>query len=389
VHEHNCVYGEFSRDTEVGVDYRPTDFVPEADRATFQGIVREDGRVATRNMIGVVTTGENIEMLQRTLGGFMRHPNMAGVLLLGLGCEANQGSAVLDRAQLQQGDALRYLNIQDVGGSRVTMERGIEALAAMLPKANEARRQTVSASHISLALQCGGSDGYSGITANPALGAAADILVRHGGTAILAETPEVYGAEQLLTRRSVSKEVAEKLLERIRWWEEHVRVTGGSMNNNPSHGNKKGGLTTILEKSLGAVAKGGTTGLMGVYRYAEPVTERGFVFMDSPGNDPYSVTGQVASGANVVCFTTGRGSVYGCKPAPCLKLTTNTPLYERMSEDMDIDCGVLLSGQVTLQKLGQQIFRRVLEVASGSKTKSEEFGFGDNEFLPWRIGAVM
>ena len=296
---------------------------------------------------------------------------------------------MLDRAGMQQGDALRYLNIQDVGGSRVTMERGIEALTAMLPKANEARRQTVSASHISLALQCGGSDGYSGITANPALGAAADILVRHGGTAILAETPEVYGAEQLLTRRSVSKAVADKLLERIRWWEEHVRVTGGSMNNNPSHGNKQGGLTTILEKSLGAVAKGGTTGLMGVYRYAEPVTERGFVFMDSPGNDPYSVTGQVASGANVVCFTTGRGSVYGCKPAPCLKLTTNTALYERMQEDMDIDCGVLLSGQVTLQKLGQQIFRRVLEVASGSKTKSEEFGFGDNEFLPWRIGAVM
>ena len=214
----------------------------------------------------------------------------------------------------------------------------------MLPKANEARRQTVSASHISLALQCGGSDGYSGITANPALGAAADILVRHGGTAILAETPEVYGAEQLLTRRSVSKAVADKLLERIRWWEEHVRVTGGSMNNNPSHGNKQGGLTTILEKSLGAVAKGGTTGLMGVYRYAEPVTERGFVFMDSPGNDPYSVTGQVASGANVICFTTGRGSVYGCKPVPCLKLTTNTPLYERMLEDMDIDCGVSALG---------------------------------------------
>ncbi len=432
VHVHNLSYAEFSREAKFGVDYRATDFVPEADRATFEGFVREDGRVATRNMVGVVTTvncsatvaraivdrlrqqalrdypnvddivafthsggcgtattGENIEMLQRTLGGFMHHPNMAGVLLLGLGCEANQGSAVLDRARLTQGPALSYMNIQDVGGSRVTMERGIEALLAMLPKANEARRTRVPASHLTIGLQCGGSDGYSGITANPALGAAADLLVRQGGTAILSETPEVYGAEQLLTRRAVSVEVAEKLMERIHWWEEHVRATGGSMNNNPSHGNKVGGLTTILEKSLGAVAKAGTTGLMGVYRYAEPITERGFVFMDSPGNDPYSATGQVASGANLICFTTGRGSVYGCKPAPCLKLTTNTPLFERMREDMDIDCGVLMTGQVSLQTLGQQIFQRWLEVASGSKTKSEEFGFGDNEFLPWRIGAVM
>jgi altronate hydrolase len=432
VHEHNCAYGEFGRDLQVGVDYVPTDFVPEAERATFQGFVREDGRVATRNMLGIVTTvncsatvaraivdklrhralqdfphvddivafthtggcatattGETIETLQRTLAGFIRHPNLAGVLLLGLGCESNQGAAVLQAGGLVEGPNLRYLNIQDVGGSRATLERGMDILLEMLPKANEARRQTVSASHLVLALQCGGSDGYSGITANPALGAAADLVVRHGGTAILSETPEIYGAEQLLTRRAASTTVAEKLIERIHWWEEHVRATGGSMNNNPSHGNKKGGLTTILEKSLGAVAKAGTTGLMGVYKYAEPITEKGFVFMDSPGHDPDSATGQVASGGNVLCFTTGRGSVYGCKPAPCLKLTTNTPLYEKMKEDMDIDCGVLLSGKTTVPKLGQQIFRRVLEVASGSKSKSEEFGFGDNEFVPWRIGAVM
>jgi altronate hydrolase len=432
VHEHNCTYAEFSRAQQVGVDYRPTDFVPEAQRATFQGYVREDGRVATRNMIGVVTTvncsatvaraivdrlrhqalkdypnvddivafthtggcatattGETIETLQRTLGGFMRHPNLAGVLLLGLGCESNQGAALLQHGGFAEGPGLRYMNIQDMGGSRATMERGIEILLEMLPRADAARRQTVSAEHLVLALQCGGSDGYSGITANPALGAAADLVVRHGGTAILSETPEIYGAEQLLTRRAASPAVAEKLLARIRWWEEHVKATGGSMNNNPSHGNKKGGLTTILEKSLGAVAKGGTTGLMDVYKYAEPITRRGFVFMDSPGHDPDSATGQVASGGNIICFTTGRGSVYGCKPAPCLKLTTNTPLYEKMSEDMDIDCGVLLSGKTTVQKLGQQIFARVLEVASGSKSKSEEFGFGDNEFVPWRIGAVM
>jgi altronate hydrolase len=432
VHEHNCAYGEFSRDSVPGSDYKPTEYVPDAERASFQGFVREDGRVATRNMVGIVTTvncsatvaraivdrlrqqalkdfpyvddivafthsggcgtstsGENIETLRRTLAGFMRHPNMAGVLLLGLGCESNQGSVVLERAGLIEGPNVQYMNIQDEGGSRSTMERGIQSLLAMLPRANEARRQTVSASHISLALQCGGSDGYSGITANPALGAAADLVVRHGGTVILSETPEIYGAEQLLTSRAVSREVADKLLERIRWWEEHVSATGGSMNNNPSHGNKKGGLTTILEKSLGAVAKCGTTGLMDVYKYAEPIHSRGFVFMDSPGNDPYSATGQVASGGNVICFTTGRGSVYGCKPAPCLKLTTTTALYERMEEDMDIDCGVLLSGKTSLQTLGRQIFDRVLEVASGSKSKSEEFGFGDNEFTPWRIGAVM
>ena len=432
VHEHNCAYREFDRDYQPGSDYRPTDFVPDAERATFQGYVREDGRVATRNMLGVVTTvncsatvaraivdrlrhtvladypnvddivafthsggcgtatsGENIETLRRTLAGFMRHPNLAGVLLLGLGCESNQGSVVLERAGLGEGPNVKYMNIQDQGGSRATLERGVEALAAMLPRANEARRQTVSASHIVLALQCGGSDGYSGITANPALGAAADLVVRNGGTVILSETPEVYGAEQLLTRRAVSREVADKLLARIRWWEEHVRASGGSMNNNPSHGNKKGGLTTILEKSLGAVAKCGTTGLMDVYRYAEPITQRGFVFMDSPGNDPYSATGQVASGGNIICFTTGRGSVYGCKPAPCIKLTTTSELYERMKEDMDIDCGVLLSGKATLHELGAQIFQRVLQVASGEKSKSEEFGFGDNEFTPWRIGAVM
>jgi altronate hydrolase len=432
VHVHNCSYAEFGRDPCVGVDYVPTRVLPEAEQATFQGIVRADGRVATRNMLAVVTTvncsatvaraivdrirqrglsdypnvddvvafthsggcgtattGENIETLQRTLGGFMRHPNIAGVLLLGLGCESNQTSAVLERSGMTAGDTVMSMNIQDVGGSRATLERGIEVMTAMLPRANAARRQAVSASHLTLALQCGGSDGYSGITANPALGAAADLLIHNGGTAILAETPEIYGAEQLLTRRAASAEVAEKLIERIAWWEDHVRATGGSMNNNPSHGNKQGGLTTILEKSLGAVAKGGTTGLMGVYRYAEPVVERGFVFMDSPGNDPYSITGQVASGANLVCFTTGRGSVYGCKPAPCLKLSTNTATFERMAEDMDIDCGVLLNGDISVQQLGQQIFERLLDVASGARTKSEEFGFGDNEFLPWRIGAVM
>ena len=259
----------------------------------------------------------------------------------------------------------------------------------MLPEANRIARETLPVSHLTLALQCGGSDAYSGITANPSLGAAVDLLVRHGGTAILSETPEIYGAEHLLTRRAVSREVGEKLIERIHWWEAYTKRNGGEMNNNPSPGNKAGGLTTILEKSLGAAAKGGTTNLCGVYKYAEPITEQGFVFMDSPGYDPCSITGQVASGANIVCFTTGRGSVYGCKPSPCLKLATNTAMFDRMDQDMDINCGTVVDESEPIEAVGQRIFERLIEVASGDPTKSEEDGFGDDEFVPWQIGAVM
>jgi altronate hydrolase len=314
---------------------------------------------------------------------------MSGMLVLGLGCETNHGAGLIEHAGLPLGPNLKYLTIQGAGGSQRALEQGIAALTEMLPEANAVKRERVPAKHLIVGLQCGGSDGYSGISANPALGAAADLLVRHGGTPILSETPEIYGAEQLLLRRAASPEVAAKLKDRIRWWEEHVRATGGSMDNNPSTGNKRGGLTTILEKSLGAVAKGGTTGLMDVYRYAEPITTRGFVFMDSPGYDPCSVTGQVASGANLICFTTGRGSVFGCKPAPSLKLSTNTALYQSMPDDIDIDCGVILDKGASIQELGKVIFQRLLEVASGSQTKSEAFGFGDNEFVPWRIGALM
>jgi altronate hydrolase len=279
--------------------------------------------------------------------------------------------------------------MQGTGGTRKTIERAQAMVREMLPHANAATRQPISASELSVALQCGGSDAYSGITANPALGAAADLLVRHGGTGILAETPEIYGAEHLLTRRAVSREVGEKLVERIKWWEDYCARNGGEMNNNPSPGNKAGGLTTILEKSLGAAAKGGTTNLTGVYKYAEPVTARGFVFMDSPGYDPASVTGQVASGANVVCFTTGRGSCFGFKPAPSIKLATNSEMYRRMEEDMDVNCGAILDGQVSLEQMGRQIFELILEVASGRRTKSEALGFGNHEFTPWQIGAVM
>src|SRR5262250_12541 len=368
VHLHNLAMGEFARDYAYGVDAKPTRYVESP--ATFDGIVRPDGRIATRNYIGILSTvncsatvahgiadhftrerlaaypnvdgvvalthgsgcgmdvqGESMQLLRRTLGGYAKHANFAGVLIVGLGCEANQISALLGAQQLTEGPLLRTFSIQDTGGTAKTIARGIAMIEEMLPAANDVSRRPVPASHITIGLQCGGSDGYSGITANPALGAAVDLLVRHGGTAILSETPEIYGAEHLLTRRAVSRAVGEKLIARIRWWEDYTQRERGEMNNNPSQGNKAGGLTTILEKSLGAVAKGGTTNLVGVYEYAEPVTANGFVYMDTPGYDPVSATGQVAGGANMICFTTGRGSAYGCAPSPSLKLATNTALW--------------------------------------------------------------
>jgi len=327
--------------------------------------------------------------LQRTLWGYARHPNFAGILMVGLGCEVNQIDFLLEAYGIERSPLFQTMTIQDAGGTRRSVEQGAALIRDMLPEANKARRKAVPAENLTLALQCGGSDAYSGISANPSLGAAVDLLVRHGGTAILSETPEIYGAEHLLTRRAVSRDVGEKLIERIRWWEAYTERNGGEMNNNPSPGNKAGGLTTILEKSLGAAAKGGTTNLCGVYQYAEPIRSKGFVFMDSPGYDPCSITGQVASGANIVCFTTGRGSVYGCKPAPSLKLATNTVMFERMNEDMDINCGVVVDAGEAIGDVGADIFDRLLEVASGSPTNSEKFGFGDDEFVPWQIGAVM
>jgi altronate hydrolase len=333
--------------------------------------------------------GEGMEILRRTLAGYARHANFAGVLVVGLGCEANQMDALFFTQGLAHGPLLRSMAIQDKGGTAKAIAEGITMVKEMLPVANQVERSMVPASAIVVGLQCGGSDGYSGITANPALGAAVDLLVQHGGTAILSETPEIYGAEHLLTRRAQSRAVGEKIVERIHWWEEYTARNKGEMNNNPSPGNKAGGLTTILEKSLGAVAKGGTTGLMGVYRYAEPVVAKGFVFMDTPGYDPVSATGQVAGGANMICFTTGRGSVYGCKPSPSLKLATNTAMYERMEDDMDMNCGAILDGSMTVQEAGAKIFALILATASGEPSKSELHGFGQDEFVPWYLGAVM
>jgi altronate hydrolase len=433
VHVQNLGMGDFERDYAFCADMRPTE--PITPPATFQGVVRCDGhnagKVATRNYIGVVTSvncsatvakliarhfenrldefpnvdgvvalthrtgcgmasdGEAIDLLRRTTAGYIRHPNFHSVLLVGLGCESNQISTLLAAQGLLRSDHLHAYTIQDKGGTRKAVEEGVARIKALLPDANKVTRETVSASHLVLGLQCGGSDGYSGISANPALGAAVDLLVSHGGTAILSETPEIYGAEHLLTRRAVSREVGEKLIRRIHWWEEYTARMGNEMNNNPSPGNKAGGLTTILEKSLGAVAKGGTTNLVDVYEYAEPVTAKGFVYMDTPGYDPVSATGQVAGGANLICFTTGRGSAYGCKPAPSLKLATNTALFVRQEDDMDINCGTVIDGKESVQQAGERFFEMILRTASGEKTKSELWGYGDDEFAPWVLGATM
>ena len=432
VHVQNCAMGEFARDYAVGLDVRNIEMVPEGERPSFMGYLRLNGKAGTRNYIGVLSTvncsasvskfiaerfpaevlaqypnvdgivsithgtgcgmadrGEGYATLQRTLWGFAGHPNFAAVLMVGLGCEVMQLEFMTEIYGIKPGPTFRTMTLQDVGGTRKTIERAHAMIREMLPAANELGRRPISVSEITLALQCGGSDGYSGITANPALGHCADLLVRNGGSAILSETPEIYGAEHLLTRRAVSPEVAEKLLERIRWWEEYTERNGGEMNNNPSPGNKAGGLTTILEKSLGAAAKGGTTNLAGVFKYAEPITTRGFVFMDSPGYDPASATGQVASGGNVIVFTTGRGSCFGFKPTPSIKLATNTAMYRRMEEDMDLNCGTILDGEETLEEVGRKIFDIVVRVASGEKSKSEDLGMGGNEFVPWQIGAVM
>ncbi len=434
VHVHNLGMADFERDYAFGIDRHETHYADTP--ATFMGIRRDDARVATRNYIGILTSvncsatvaraiadhfrrdvhpealadypnvdgvialthglgcgidslGDGIAILRRTLAGYAVHANFHSVLFVGLGCETNQISGILDSAGLTDTALkLRSFTIQDSGGTRKTIERGIAVVNELLSDANRVKREAVSASHLMVGLQCGGSDGYSGISANPALGAAADRLVQHGGTAILSETPEIYGAEHLLTRRAVSREVGEKLLARIKWWEDYCARNGAAMDNNPSAGNKAGGLTTILEKSLGAVAKGGTTQLVEVYEYAERIAARGFVFMDSPGYDPVSATGQVASGANLICFTTGRGSAYGCAPSPSLKLATNTALWDKQEEDIDINCGGVIDGTASIDQLGETIFQMMLDCASGIRSKSEQHGYGQNEFVPWQVGVI-
>jgi len=431
VHVHNVQMGDFARDYAFGVDTRSQ----PGSEAQFQGIVRADGRVATRNYIGILTSvncsatvaravadhfrrdthpealadypnidgvvalthgagcavdpsGEALGLLRRTLAGYAVHPNFAAVLIIGLGCETNQIESLLETQGLQASAQLRTFTIQGIGGTSKTIAAGIEQVKSLLAEANHVQRQPVSARHLVVGLQCGGSDGYSGITANPALGNAVDRLVAAGGTAILSETPEIYGAEHLLTRRAVSREVGEKLVARIRWWEDYCQRMNAELNNNPSAGNKAGGLTTILEKSLGAVAKAGSSNLVDVYQYAETVRAQGLVFMDTPGYDPVSATGQVAGGANLIAFTTGRGSAYGCAPAPSIKLATNNRVFEHQEEDMDVNCGGIADGSTSIEERGAYIFEQMLRIASGERSKSEQHGYGQNEFVPWQIGAV-
>ncbi len=432
VHVHNLAMGDFARDYAFGVDAKGVT-APTGD--SFMGIVRGDGRVATRNYIGILTSvncsatvaraiadhfrrdihpealapypnvdgvvalthgvgcavdpgGEALAMLQRTLGGYAVHANFHSVLMIGLGCETNQIPDVLAAQGLESCNTLRTFTIQGTGGTSKTIASGIAQVKSLLAEANDIQREPVSVRHLTVGLQCGGSDGYSGITANPALGNAVDRLVAAGGTAILSETPEIYGAEHLLTRRAVSRQVGEKLIARIQWWEAYCARMGAELNNNPSAGNKAGGLTTILEKSLGAVAKAGSSDLVDVYEYAEPVRAHGLVFMDTPGYDPISATGQVAGGANLIAFTTGRGSAYGCAPSPSIKLATNTRLWETQEEDMDVNCGGIADGSMTIEERGEHIYRLMLRIASGERSKSEQHGYGQNEFVPWQIGAI-
>jgi altronate hydrolase/galactarate dehydratase len=429
IHSHNLGMGPHSTDYAMGTQATPLEPLPVRE---FMGYHRADGQVGTRNYIGILTSvncsgsvarfiaeaaekdpvlsampnldgfvpivhntgcgmsgvNEGYDTLMRTLKGYARNANFGGILLVGLGCEVMQVPDLVGQGRLRPDGNFRYMTIQGTGGTRATIQKGLEVLREMAAVASKVARAPAPVSKLIIGLQCGGSDGYSGITANPALGHASDLLVRMGGTTILSETPEIYGAEHLLTRRAVTKEVGEKLIERIGWWENYTAINGGEMDNNPSPGNKRGGLTTILEKSLGAVAKGGTAPLSGVYKFAEPITSPGFVYMDSPGYDPCSVTGQIASGATMIVFTTGRGSVSGYKPSPCIKLATNNEMYQRMAEDMDINCGDIIDG-VSIEAKGAEILDKIIAVASGEQTLSEELGFGGAEFVPWQIGAVM
>ncbi len=433
VHVHNVAMTSFRRDENYDQSARNTDILPLPERATFQGYRRANGEIGTRNFVGIVTSvncsasaakllareaelagllekypgvdgivpivhgagcciGTNddaFRKLQRAIWGGATHPNFASVLMLGLGCEANQIPLMLEAYGRPQDESFQYYTLQEVGGTRKSVEKGLQWLETALEAASKAKRETVDASHLSVALQCGGSDGYSGITANPALGYAVDLLVKNGGTAALAETPEIYGAEHLLTDRAASAEVGQKLVDLLEWWEDYAAKHGSEMNNNPTPGNKAGGLTTILEKSLGVVAKAGSTNLNGVYQYGEKITERGLVFVDSPGYDPVSLTGEVASGCNMICFTTGRGSCYGNKPVPSIKIASNTAMFDRMQGDMDINCGTIADGSETVAEAGERIFNAILKSASGQKTLSEELDVGDAEFAPWQTYAQM
>lgn len=431
LHSHNVLIDDFQKDYRYGQDYVPTDILPPKDRASFLGIHRANGAVGTRNYIGIFITvncsatvarkisqyfdeerladypnvdgvvafvhqqgcgmemtGEPMDLLRRTLAGYIRHPNTAGALVCSLGCERNNLAEFMEAEHLATGKMMRTITMQHVGGTAGAVEEGKRVIREMLEEANAIERKPASAEHLMVGLQCGGSDGFSGLSANPGLGKAVDILVRHGGTAILSETPELYGVEHTLTARAKTPEVGQKFIERINWWLEYNKGRDVQMNGRVSPGNNAGGLANVIEKSLGGSKKGGSTGINDVFKYAEPVTEKGLVIMDTPGYDPVSATGQIAGGANLVCFTTGRGSCFGSVPAPTIKLATNTPMYNRMVGDMDVNCGTVIDGDKSLDDVGEEIFQKMLTIASGEKSKSEALGVGEEEFAPWAIGVT-
>ena len=427
VHSHNLIFSEFDRKYEIK---SKKEIQQEKNDLFFKGYKRENGKAGTRNYIGLISTvncsatvvkkiadkinthllnnnfenidgavclkhssgcgmntsGHGMQVFNRTIEGFKHHPNFGKVFVVGLGCECAQIS--LYQNDLDK-DKVEYLNIQDEGGTREIINKVTKKILNNLEYINSIKRTDIPISELTVALQCGGSDSYSGVTANPALGFASDLLIKYGGSTILGETPEIYGAEQLLIERANNKEIVSKLIKQIDWWKDYTSINNSSLDSNPTPGNKKGGLTTILEKSLGAVAKSGTSTMMDVLDYGEQITSKGFNFMDTPGFDPVSVTGQVASGANVVCFTTGRGSCFGFKPSPSIKIATNTNMFNKLEEDMDINAGKIMDGESTIEEIGNQIFNKIISVASGEQSKSEINGYGDDEFNPWVIGATM
>ena len=431
MHVHNVLMDEVQKDYRFAQDYVPADLLPEEDRATFMGYRRADGRVGTRNYIGIFITvncaatvarriaayfdeerladypnidgvipfvhtqgcgmeqtGAPMDLLRRTLKGYIQHPNIAGALICSLGCERNNLDRFFADTALETGQMLRTVHMQDAGGTRAAIEAGKDAIREMLEAANAATREPVSAEHITIGLQCGGSDGFSGLSANPALGRAVDLLTRHGGTAILSETPELYGIEHTLTARARNEVVGRRFLDRIRWWLDYTDGRDVQMQGIVGPGNQDGGLANVIEKALGGSRKGGSTGIEAVYDYAERVTARGLVIMDTPGYDPVAATGQIAGGANLICFTTGRGSCFGSYPSPTIKLASNTPMFHRMAGDMDINCGQVIDGEATLDDMGDAIFARILNIASGQRSKSEDLGVGADEFVPWNLGVT-
>lgn len=429
MHNHNIEFDSLNFNYDYGKDYEPIKYIQDSKRSTFMGIRRPNGNVATRNYIGIIVcsncaatvarrisnnfsdsimkqypnidgvvpfitelgcgmeqSGEPIELLRRTIAGYVRNPNMGAAIVIALGCERNNIDVLFEEEKLKTNELLHKITIQEIGGTKKSIDLGIKLVNEMLPKVNKIKREVCSVEHLTVALECGGSDGLSGLSANPALGKAMDILVSNGGTCILSETTEIFGAQHILTRRARSEEIGKKLVDRLDWWLEHTKGRDNQINGKVSPGNNKGGITNILEKSLGGVKKSGSTPLMDVIEYAYPVKEKGFVFMDSPGYDPIASTGQFASGANIMCFTTGRGSCYGSVIAPVIKISSNTLLYEKMEDDIDINCGEIIDGNKNIEEMGEEIFEMILKVASNEKTKSELLGIGEDEYAPWPIG---